>query len=117
MSSRLLAAAFAVLAFVTLGACDQKQEAPAPKKVEAPDAAKSGDAAGASDLGTTRPYTIANGKIVTMLSSTPIEIAVYRMGDKYVAARSNEFGYANYELIPAVEELSPLGASSRTPRR
>jgi hypothetical protein len=30
------------------------------------------------------------------------------MGNKYVGARSNEFGYANYEIIPAVTELSPL---------
>jgi len=33
---------------------------------------------------------------------------VYKLGDKYVAARSNEFGYANYQIIPAVLELSPL---------
>ena len=56
-------------------------------------------------------YTIANGKIVTTLSSTPIEIAVYKMGDKYVAARSNEFGFANYEIIPVVQELSPLAVA------
>jgi hypothetical protein len=29
---------------------------------------------------------------------TPFEVAVYKMDDKFVAARSNEFGYANYEL-------------------
>ena len=28
--------------------------------------------------------------------------AVYKIGDKYLGARSNEFGYANYEIIPAV---------------
>ena len=78
---------------------------------KAPMPSLSGDAADASDLGTTRSYTIANGKIVTTLSSTPIEITVYKMGDKYVAARSNEFGFANYEIIPAVEELSPLAAA------
>ena len=78
---------------------------------KAPMPSLSGDAADASDLGVTRSYTIANGKIVTTLSSTPIEIAVYKMGDKYVAARSNEFGFANYEIIPAVEELSPFAAA------
>ena len=28
--------------------------------------------------------------------------------NKYLAARSNEFGYANYEIIPAVKALNPL---------
>jgi hypothetical protein len=32
------------------------------------------------------------------------------LGDKYYGARGNEFGYANYEIIPAVEELSPIKA-------
>ena len=68
----------------------------------------------ASELGDTRPYFIQNGKIVTALAGTPIEITVYKVGDKYVAARSNEFGYANYEIIPAVAELNPL--ASRPPR-
>ncbi len=70
-----------------------------------------GDATDASYLGTSTTYYISNGKIVTALVGTPIEIAVYKMGDKYVGARSNEFGYANYEIIPAVAELNPLGAA------
>jgi hypothetical protein len=69
-----------------------------------------GDPATASYLGTTSPYYINNGKIVTTLVGTPIEVAVYRLGNKYVGARSNEFGYVNYEIIPAVKELSPLHA-------
>jgi hypothetical protein len=67
-----------------------------------------GDAVAASALGTSRTYNIANGKIVTDLVGTPIEIAVYKVGDKYLAARGNEFGYANYEIIPAVQETNPL---------
>jgi len=31
-----------------------------------------------------------------------------KLGNKYAGARSNEFGFANYEMIPAVAELSPL---------
>jgi hypothetical protein len=54
---------------------------------------------------------IAGGKIVTELVGTPIEIAVYKVGDKYLGARSDEFGYANYEMVPAVAELSPLAAA------
>lgn len=67
-----------------------------------------GDAAESSYVGNARTYFIQNGKIVTALVGTPIEVAVYKMGDKYFGARSNEFGYVNYEMIPAVEELSPL---------
>jgi hypothetical protein len=67
-----------------------------------------GDAADATYLGASRPYYLNNGKIVTALVGTPIEITVYKVGNKYLGARSNEFGYANYEIIPAVAELSPL---------
>ena len=61
---------------------------------------------------TSRTYIIQNGKIVTELVGTPIEITVYKVGDKYVGARSNEFGYANYEIIPTQTEVSPLSATS-----
>jgi hypothetical protein len=71
------------------------------------------DTVDGSYLGTSRTYNIAGGKILTDLVGTPIEITVYKLGDKYIGARSNEFGYANYEIIPAVAELSPLGASPR----
>ena len=30
---------------------------------------------------------------------------VYKLGDKYYGARSNEFGYANYEIIPVPTQL------------
>ena len=61
-----------------------------------------------SYLGNAGPYFINNGKIVTALVGTPLEITVYKVGDKYLGARSNEFGYANYEIIPAVRVLNPL---------
>jgi hypothetical protein len=67
-----------------------------------------GDPVEASYLSNSGPYFINNGKIVTALVGTPLEITVYKAGDKYLAARSNEFGYANYEIIPAVRELNPL---------
>ena len=54
-------------------------------------------------------YYINNGKIVTVIAGTPIEVAAYKLGDKYYGARSNEFGYANYEIIPDVPEVNPLG--------
>ncbi len=46
-----------------------------------------------------KPYSIKNGKVVTIIGNTPFEMAVYKLGDKYYGARSNEFGYANYELL------------------
>jgi hypothetical protein len=67
-----------------------------------------GDPVGASYLGTSQTYNINNGKIVTSLVGTPIEITVYKVGTKYLGARSSEFGYANYEITPAVAEVSPL---------
>jgi hypothetical protein len=76
------------------------------KKMAVPSLA--GNAPEAGYLGDSRTYTIANGKIQSALVGTPIEIAVYKVGDKYVGARSNEFGYANYEITQAAKELSPL---------
>jgi hypothetical protein len=67
-----------------------------------------GDAADASYFGLTRSYFLKDGKIVSTLAGTPIEIAVYKVGDKYIGARSNEFGYANYEMIEAPKEKSPI---------
>ena len=56
------------------------------------------DVTGASALGSPAPYEISGGKIITTLGETPFAVTVYRVGDKYWGARSNEFGYANYEL-------------------
>ncbi|MCB1502313.1 MAG: DUF3604 domain-containing protein [Bauldia sp.] len=69
-----------------------------------------GDLARDSYLALAKPYTIANGQINTFVSSTPIGMKVYRTaGDQggntskqhatYYGARSNEFGYANYEIL------------------
>ena len=59
-----------------------------------------GDVAQSSYQTTPSPYSMQNGKLVTSLGGTPFEVTVYKMGDKYIAARSNEFGYANYEIMP-----------------
>ena len=49
-------------------------------------------------LGSPAEYEISGGRLVTTLDMTPFAVTVYKLGDKYVAARSNEFGYANYEV-------------------
>ena len=69
-----------------------------------------GDIAEKSYLGESGSYFINEGKIITSLAGTPIETSVYKLGNTYFGARSNEFGYANYQIIPTVVELSPLKA-------
>jgi hypothetical protein len=50
--------------------------------------------------GTTSPYKIEGGKLITFVSQDPYAFTFYKLGDTYYAARSNEFGYANYEIVP-----------------
>jgi hypothetical protein len=64
-----------------------------------------GNVAQTAYSGMSSPYAIQNGKIITWLQQTPFEVTVYKLGDKYYGARSNEFGYANYEIIPPVLNL------------
>ena len=49
--------------------------------------------------GVSTAYSIQNGKIVTSLAETPFEVTVYKLGETYYGVRSNEFGYANYEIM------------------
>jgi hypothetical protein len=51
--------------------------------------------------GTTISYEIKGGKLITWISQDPYSYTVYKLGDNYYGARSNEFGYANYEIIKA----------------
>ena len=64
-----------------------------------------GNVAATAYSGMSSAYAIQNGKIITWLQQTPFEVTVYKLGDKYYGARSNEFGYANYEIIPPVLNL------------
>jgi hypothetical protein len=50
--------------------------------------------------GTQFPYKIEGGKLITYVSQDPYAFAVYKLGETYYGARSNEFGFANYEIIP-----------------
>jgi len=50
--------------------------------------------------GASSAYWIKDGKVVTYLQDHPFEVAFYKLGDKTYGARSNEFGYANYEILP-----------------
>jgi hypothetical protein len=44
-------------------------------------------------------YSIQNGRVVSTIGNTPFDMTFYKVGDKYYAARSNEFGYANYQIM------------------
>jgi len=48
-------------------------------------------------------YEIRDGHYMVEVAGTPFEVTVYKIRDKYLAARNNEFGYANYQ-IEAVNE-------------
>jgi len=59
--------------------------------------------------GTTTPYKIQQGKLITYVSQDPYAITVYKVGDSYYGARSNEFGYANYEIVKTPQiVINPL---------
>jgi hypothetical protein len=76
-----------------------------------------GDVMHSGELGSPSSYSIKDGKIVTAFGNLPYEVTVYKVGDKYFGARSNEYGYANYEIVPTpinLENLS-LGQTERPP--
>jgi hypothetical protein len=54
-------------------------------------------------------YQIQGGKLVTWVAQEPYTYTFYRLGATTYAARSNEFGYANYEIVPAPQfAVNPL---------
>jgi hypothetical protein len=63
-----------------------------------PEAGQVGDVLHSGELGSPAQYEIRGGRIITTIGMTPFDVAVYKVGDRYVASRSNEFGYANYEI-------------------
>jgi hypothetical protein len=60
---------------------------------------------------TTGRYQIQGGKLVTWVAQEPYTHTFYRLGGTTYVARSNEFGFANYEIVPAPQiALNPLTA-------
>ncbi|WP_261330762.1 DUF3604 domain-containing protein [Rhizobium leguminosarum] len=74
-----------------------------------PQPSEVGDVMHGGLMGAGTGYAIKDGAIVTTLGNAPYEATVYKLGDKYFAARSNEFGYANYEVVPTPKMLDPVG--------
>src|SRR5262249_59548935 len=66
-------------------------------------------ARGGATRGRPRRYKIEGGKLITYVSQDAYAVTVYKLGNTYYGARSNEFGYANYEIIPAPQiAVNPL---------
>lgn len=51
------------------------------------------------ELGAAATYHIKDGLLNTSIGGNDFNVALYKVGDRYHAARSNEFGYANYEIL------------------
>lgn len=66
-----------------------------------PDASEVLNSMHGGQFGVAAKYEIKDGRIITTVDGSPFEVAVYKTGDKYVAARSSEFGFANYEVEAA----------------
>ena len=67
---------------------------------QAPEPGEIGDVLHSGEMGAPAAYEIRDGQIVTAIGNSDFTVRVYKSGDKYVAARSNEFGFANYEVEP-----------------
>ena len=50
--------------------------------------------------GQTTSYKIDGDELITWVSQDPYSWTFHKVGDTTYAARSNEFGFANYEIIP-----------------
>ena len=60
--------------------------------------------------GLSKAYAVKDGKIIEDFGNGPLEWTAYKSGNKTLLARSDEFGYANYEIIPVPGELIDLSS-------
>jgi hypothetical protein len=80
-----------------------------------PEPGQIGDVMHSGEMGSPAAFAIKDGRIVTSIGNVPYYVTLYKLGDKYFAARSSEFGYANYEVVPAPLNLEGLGRAERPP--
>ena len=66
-----------------------------------------------SYLGVPVGYVISDGKIVENFGNEKLSWSAYKVGDRTLLARSTEFGYANYEVIPQPATLVDLTKEKR----
>ncbi|MEO8740872.1 MAG: DUF3604 domain-containing protein [Casimicrobiaceae bacterium] len=67
-----------------------------------------GFAATDSYQGLSVKYAITGGKVVESFGNAPLEWTAYKQGEKTLLARSDEFGFANYEVVPVPQGLVDL---------
>jgi hypothetical protein len=72
-----------------------------------------GNAGQDSYLGVSTAYEIKDGRIVESFGNGPQSWSAYKSGDKTLLARSDEFGYANYEVVPIPATLVNLDSVKR----
>ncbi len=53
-------------------------------------------------------YEITGGKIVESFGNEQLSWSAFQVGDRTLLARSNEFSYANYEVVSLPETLVDL---------
>jgi hypothetical protein len=60
-------------------------------------------------------YSIYDGQVISSIGDKPFNLTLYKVGDVFYAARSNEFGYANYKVMnPPPVNLVALGKGDAT---
>ncbi len=62
------------------------------------------DGMGSVFHGSQMRYELEGDQYTVQIAGTPFAFTVYRKGDNYFTARSNEFGYANYAIEPLAED-------------
>lgn len=72
-----------------------------------------GFAAQDSYQGLSIKYAIKDGKVVESFGNAPLTWTAYKQGDKTLLARSDEFGFANYEVVPVPKNLLDLEKTRR----
>jgi hypothetical protein len=72
-----------------------------------------GFAAQDSYLGLPKAYQIKDGKVVEDFGNGPLEWTAYKSGNKTLLARSDEFGFANYQVIAVPQALVNLDKVKR----
>ena len=56
---------------------------------------------------------LTDGKLVENFGNEKLNWTAYKVGERTLFARSDEFGYANYEVIPAPDTLVDLNKAKR----
>jgi len=72
-----------------------------------------GFAAQDSYQGLPKAYAIKEGRVVEDFGNSPLFWTAYKSGNRTLLARSDEFGFANYEIVPVPESLVEVQAAKR----